>query len=259
MTSLDDIDSALRFIPADDRDVWVRVGMAIKSELGDSGFRLWDYWSQSAASYHERAAELVWRSFKSGRTTIATLFHIAKEHGYRPDRKAPARAIPEKKSPPPQRVNTGVYAEQLWQRSDDSRVSQHPYAKAKGIDWAAGAARGVASGKVIGKAADCVIVPIRTIDTHKLTGVQCINPAGDKQTFGTVSGGGLVLGNTLDKSLYWFVCEGWATAVSLVFHHCQGNAVAAAAFGKSNMEKLANRIAEVYQPDRISILDEIDD
>ena len=72
MTPVDDIDSALRYIPADERETWVRVGMAIKSELGDSGYSLWDYWSQSASNYQERAAQLVWRSFRSGRTTIAT-------------------------------------------------------------------------------------------------------------------------------------------------------------------------------------------
>ncbi|MFV1976004.1 MAG: PriCT-2 domain-containing protein [Candidatus Scalindua sp.] len=35
--------SALRYIPADERETWVRVGMVLKSELGDSGYSLWDY------------------------------------------------------------------------------------------------------------------------------------------------------------------------------------------------------------------------
>jgi len=118
--TLDDIDAALRFIPADDRDIWVKVGMAIRSELGDEGFDIWDYWSQSAASYQERAAQLVWRSFTSGGTRVATLFHLAKEHGYRPDSKPPARRIPEKKPPAPQQGSTGKYAAEIWLRADCS-------------------------------------------------------------------------------------------------------------------------------------------
>ena len=34
--------AALYSIPAEDRDTWVQMGMAIKSELGDGGFDLWD-------------------------------------------------------------------------------------------------------------------------------------------------------------------------------------------------------------------------
>ena len=258
--SIDTIDSALRCIPADDRAVWVKVGMAIKSELGDSGYALWDYWSQSASNYQERAAQLVWRSFKAGRTRIGTLFHIAREHGYRYGINAPARCIPEKKPPPPQR-SSGKYAAEIWLRADcsDAAVRTHPYAIAKGIDWAAGAGRATASGRVIGKNADCIVVPIRKIATNKVVGVQCINTGGNKQTFGPVSGNGLVLGNTLDRSLYWCVCEGWASAASMAFHHLNGNGVAATAFGKSNMDTVARQLADVYQPEKIRVLREQDD
>jgi len=260
MTSINDIDSALQFIPADDRETWIKIGMAIKSEMGDGGYSLWDHWSQSASNYQEKAAQLVWRSFKGGRTTIGTLFFLAKQHGYLPHRRAPTRVIPEKIPPCPQK-STSAYAGKLWMAADcaDTAVAGHPYSKAKGIDWAAGAGRVVASGSVVGKAADCIVIPIRTIDTHKLTGVQCINAEGAKQTFGNVSVNGLVLGNTLDKSLYWCVCEGWASAVSMVFHHMQGNGVAAAAFGKGNLDKVAQVIAAFYQPDKLTILRECDD
>jgi putative DNA primase/helicase len=68
--TLADIESALASIPADDRDVWIKVGMAIQSELGDAGFSLFDYWSQSADSYRERDTRDVWRSFKAGSIAI---------------------------------------------------------------------------------------------------------------------------------------------------------------------------------------------
>lgn len=159
---------------------------------------------------------------------------------------------PEKK---PKR-DTGAYARELWLAADWRTVAQHPYAIAKGIDWPAGAARGIASGRVIGRNADCVIVPIRDIQTDKVVAVQCINPDGKKQTFGTLSGNGFVCGNTLDKSIRWFVCEGWADAVSLVFHHYEGNAAAFAACGKGSMDRLAERVAQVYAPDEIIILED---
>lgn len=152
--------------------------------------------------------------------------------------------------------DTGLYARELWLKADWRTVAKHPYSIAKGIDWSAGAARGIASGRVIGKNADCVIVPIRDIQTDRVVAVQCINPEGKKQTFGPLSGNGFVCGNTLDKSIRWFVCEGWADAVSLVFHHYKGNAAAFAACGKSSMEKLAERVVEVYAPEQVIILED---
>ena len=52
-TSQDEIWSALCAVPADVRETWVKAAMAIKSELGDSGFSLWDGWSQTADNYSD--------------------------------------------------------------------------------------------------------------------------------------------------------------------------------------------------------------
>ena len=79
------IRDALASIPPDvDRDTWARVGMAIKSEApGDAGFTLWDEWSQHGSSYDARSARETWRSLKAGgKTTVGTLFGIAKDHGF---------------------------------------------------------------------------------------------------------------------------------------------------------------------------------
>ncbi len=46
MSERDNIRAALSFIPAYDRDIWLRMGMAIKSELGDEGYSLWAEWSE---------------------------------------------------------------------------------------------------------------------------------------------------------------------------------------------------------------------
>ncbi|WP_153134749.1 DUF927 domain-containing protein [Paraburkholderia agricolaris] len=75
---------ALGYIPPDDRETWRKVGMALKAEFGEEGFALWSEWSQGASNYNTRDARDAWKSFKGGRITINTLFHIAKGHGFDP-------------------------------------------------------------------------------------------------------------------------------------------------------------------------------
>ncbi len=76
---------ALGFIsPNVDRETWVRCGMAIKSEFGADGFDLWNDWSARGDSFKAADAKAAWRSIKgAGRVTIATLFGIAKDCGFR--------------------------------------------------------------------------------------------------------------------------------------------------------------------------------
>lgn len=169
--------------------------------------------------------------------------------------KATARPVQRQKAP-----DTRRYALERWLAADwsDDAVGSHPYAIKKGIHWAAGAARGRVSGRLVGKDADCIIVPVRDLTTGRVMGIQAINGDGVKQSFGSVGNHGLILGNTLDLRIPWYVCEGWASAVSMVFHHQHGNGVAAVAFGKSNMDAIAQRIAEVFAPDEVIILREVD-
>jgi putative DNA primase/helicase len=76
---------ALAFIKdADDRETWIRVGMAIKSELGKDGYDLWLDWSRKAANFDENAARVAWESFRQGKITIGTLFYLAKQSGWQP-------------------------------------------------------------------------------------------------------------------------------------------------------------------------------
>jgi putative DNA primase/helicase len=78
------IEAALSCIPADlPRDEWARIGAALKHELGEAGFDLFDSWSQRGDSYDAAAARSTWRSLSaSGGITINTLFHVAIEHGF---------------------------------------------------------------------------------------------------------------------------------------------------------------------------------
>jgi putative DNA primase/helicase len=87
-TDSDRIIAALSFISPDDRDTWIRIGMAIKTEQGEAGFDLWDGWSQQSSCYEPKVAQSCWKSFRSdGRVTVGTLFHVAKENGWIDDGK----------------------------------------------------------------------------------------------------------------------------------------------------------------------------
>ena len=86
LNELERIREALQFIPASDRDTWVKMGMAIKSEVGHEGFDAWDTWSQQAESYRPATAREVWKSIKAGGgVSIGTLYHEAKAAGWRDD------------------------------------------------------------------------------------------------------------------------------------------------------------------------------
>ena len=78
------IRDALRAIPSDDYDTWLKCGMAIKSELGDAGFSLFHEWSQTSIKFGDKECRLKWASIKpTGGVTIATLFALAGERGRR--------------------------------------------------------------------------------------------------------------------------------------------------------------------------------
>jgi putative DNA primase/helicase len=272
-----DIWSMLSAIDAHDRDDWLRIGMALKSELGDDGFSLFDDWSQTADNYQASAVRSTWRSYRGSGVGIGTLIRMAKKNGWRRD--APTTPAPApRRAPQAQQSNTARYAAELWlaankwiQADDwlshpcpDELVITHPYAIAKGITHAGSAARGIASGRIIGKGSDCLIIPIREHGTGKVQAVECINPQGKKQTFGPKSASYLLLGNTLDKSIPWFDCEGWASAYSTVWHlpnpdgSKPDNCACAVSFGRGSLDNCAEQIVEHHAPDKITILVERD-
>lgn len=79
------------------RDEWVRVGMAVKAELGEGGFDLFDGWSAGGESYRPRDALATWRSIREGGAVgVGTLFELAKARGFRFD--DADRAAPQSKA-----------------------------------------------------------------------------------------------------------------------------------------------------------------
>lgn len=138
-----EISSALAFIPADDRETWVRMGMAVKSIMGDAGFPLWNEWSQSGSTYKERDARDVWKSIAPhGPVTVASLFAEAKANGYAsqfkpkqlsPEEKARRKAEAERaEAEKLEKAEAGAAkAQKLWDAADDCKT--HPYLTQKRV------------------------------------------------------------------------------------------------------------------------------
>jgi hypothetical protein len=79
-----EVRAALKHVDADDYDIWIKFGLAIKNSLGAAAFEIWDQWAKTSAKYDgfENSAE-VWEGFEpDGSLTIGTVFQYAKEHGW---------------------------------------------------------------------------------------------------------------------------------------------------------------------------------
>jgi hypothetical protein len=96
---------ALTYIPADDRDLWLRIGVSVKAGLGEDGFGLWDAWSRTSDRYEEAEARRTWRSIKpDGRVGLGTLFFEAKRFGYVRESANRSTSVPVRLPPPPMRT-----------------------------------------------------------------------------------------------------------------------------------------------------------
>lgn len=74
----------LTFVSSDTaRDEWIKIGMALKAEFGDTACNLWHEWSSLSPRYKAQDATSAWRSFHGEGITIATLAWMAHEAGYR--------------------------------------------------------------------------------------------------------------------------------------------------------------------------------
>lgn len=253
MTNIQEVRSALLYIPAVERNTWINMGMAIKSELGEAGFSVFDEWSQSADNYSPSDAASVWRSFKGKGITNKSIFKLARENGWKNNIPVNLPVMTKVRAPKDNK-NLSEYAKSIWARvnCNDQYIASHPYCQSKRINHAFGAGRASVSGKLIGTDSDCIIVPIRKRGIGEVQAVQCINCNGKKQTFGSMDGGYLLLGNETDSQASWWILEGWASGYSMQM--IKHGAVTCIAFGLSRMESVANMVAETFKPDSLVIL-----
>jgi len=77
-----EIRSALCFLDADDRDLWVRIGHACKSTETEQAKGLWLEWSMKSEKFDPVDSEQKWKSFEPHDITIASVFGYAKQKGW---------------------------------------------------------------------------------------------------------------------------------------------------------------------------------
>lgn len=147
-TSLDTAAKALSYVDYDDRDTWVRMAMAMRSEFGADGFDTWDQWSQQSGKYNKNRAREVWRSAKpGGGVSFATLIYTAQDAGFvlanDNHQQISAEQIAERKAK--READERQYADELKQiRGEVKRIAneawnaslpayEHPYTTRKGV------------------------------------------------------------------------------------------------------------------------------
>lgn len=79
------VTEAIRHVPSDDYDVWIRVGLALKNEYGDDGFEIWDDWSSASEKYDPTVTAEKWQSFRPAEPVqvgAATILWMARRAGF---------------------------------------------------------------------------------------------------------------------------------------------------------------------------------
>lgn len=76
-----DLRSALLFLRADDRELWVRMGHALKP-LGDTGRGLWLEWSATSSKFEPATDSEQWETFRPKRTGYQAVFAEAQRQGW---------------------------------------------------------------------------------------------------------------------------------------------------------------------------------
>lgn len=259
----DRIRDALDYIPADDRELWVRMGMAVKAELGDSGFGIWDQWSQRSDSYSERDALSVWRSFKGGGITVSSLFKEAGDRGYasstpprRPDPQDKARREAERAREAEQQAQRYAdAAERARKIIADARkaTGDHSYERHKNIDLSSVAVVGdwTFFDETTGNhrtESNALLIPVKQKNADgvgKICSVQAIFADGTKKFLsgGQMRDGYLPIGKpkVVDGRETFVIAEGVASAKAI--HQATGDCVVAA-FSAGNLLSVAKQIRE---------------
>lgn len=87
--------NALSFVSPHVRKVWITMGMALKSEFGESAKDGWMEWGAGADDFDANAAGSSWRSFKGTKVGIGSLFAAALAEGFKFE--TPAVPVPPAK------------------------------------------------------------------------------------------------------------------------------------------------------------------
>lgn len=260
----DEIAQALSYLSPHDRTTWVKMSFAIKSELGDDGFEIWDRWSRDSDDYEERAARHVWKSGKvGGSVTIATLVWEAQQSGFKleapeaaqlDEQQAEARRLQRAearaKSAKEERERKAaayIEAEKIW--SAATPAIGHPYLSKKQVKshglrigtWP----KRTKLGEIYGHSEGVLLIPMRNAKGQltSLQGVFDVMPAGYTQgkTYlkdGEKSGSWFMIGH-ITEGCKIALCEGYATGATI--HELTGWTVLVC-FDRTNLLTVAEQI-----------------
>ncbi|SSY70681.1 LPD7 domain-containing protein [Alysiella crassa] len=261
MSDYDNIQNALNHIDPQDRETWFRMGAAIKDELGENGFEMWDNWSRQADNYKQTDAQSVWKSIKTGHIHIATLFKVARENGYRPERPytppSPetlaqrAQIAQEKQRAEAERITQAhAKAEKtaygIWQNASPADP-KHAYAQNKGLGLSEAAMSVLRQNEYNGKKQ--LIIPLYS--DKKLVNVQTIDEDGNKKFLngGQKQGAYTIIGDFKQNQQGIILAEGFATAASV--HEATGKPVVVA-FDAGNLKAVSEKLLNVL-PENVPV------
>ncbi|NML99637.1 DUF927 domain-containing protein [Paraburkholderia sp. RP-4-7] len=276
------VEAALATIPPDvEREQWWRVAAALKDEMGDAGFDLFDAWSRGAEAYVVTDVKDTWRSVQPGRGIgIGTLFDIAKKHGFdtrshpsvpidsaeferrRTERQARARHAEEKRAR--ERAHAVTLALAVWSRAKPAE-DDHAYLFRKGLA-APQTLREISADKLAGligykpsSSNEVLTGRILVARVHVgsiVTTLEFIDEAGRKSALsgGAKAGGHWAvtkIGPGIDRIL---IGEGVATVLSA---HVATGCAAVAALSAGNLRKVAEAMRQDYPAAEIAVLGDI--
>lgn len=249
MIDRDELDKALSVIPNTDREVWYRVGAALKTGLGDEGRETWLKWSYDPDPrvYNENSAKNTWKSLDAGRIDIGYVFNRAKEWGYSPSK---TFTLPSKQKIEEQRQaaeaarqkalevrqaemdKAKTEAQTKYASLEPIRKLDHDYLVNKGIDE-----RSLV--RQVRREDDKLIIPMKI--SGEIVGLQEINKTGRKSfTKGMeLKGASTVLGSWANRDKGIVLTEGYATAASI---HKATGLTTIVCFAGFNLKEVASRL-----------------
>ncbi|WP_051940839.1 LPD7 domain-containing protein [Stenoxybacter acetivorans] len=251
-TDRQEIQNALSYLDSQNRDLWVKMGAAIKDELGEDGFDVWDEWSRQSSNYKTRDAKDVWKSLKAGKVRIGSLFYEARQNGYKPEkpyapptaeaqakRKAEAQARQQQAAEATRAAQAKAQftAQTLWKNGKAANPN-HPYLKAKGITDPAVISQ-IKQSRYQGQSN--LLIPMR--QNGEIVSMQFINENGGKRflTNGKMQGSFTVIGDESNIKNGVILAEGFATAASL--NQATGKPVVIA-FNAGNLKAVAEQLKD---------------
>mgnify|MGYP000542408778 CR=1 FL=1 len=256
--SLDTAKTALSFVPPDDRDVWIRMGMALKAEFGDEARDIWLNWSAQSDDYDAAAANSSWKSFKSGgKIGIGSLFAAAKAEGFAFEQNA-VEVSPEKLA-----ADARSRAAKAAKSEADRQARAKSAAKRAVSQWRMASTEGTSPylerKMVVAEAcrylADSgVLVPMVRYDLSPpaLVGKQLIKGDGEKRYSGGMdrSGAACRLGDAPADGDDIGIGEGYATCLTIRMATQHGLTVFVA-FDTAGLDGVARILRKLYPTSRI--------